>query len=254
MKFPAGMRPASLEERQEFYESEFNARKAAKWVKSFVAIDTGRNSGIIKPGLESVFLILKPFGPAELSEKMLQYLPEDVYYDRNIYKDPWKCMDCPYRFSRIKAKFCWWVCPFDNFVGQELAFDIDPENMSPVERDSVYSFTKKEFEAARLATMELLEYTKQFSFKPEVIYSGRGFHITVKNKGLDWTLEKRQEFLNALPEKFQIPIDPWVTRGNIRFLRLPFSLHGLVSRVVTPIKPSDLESTDLLDRFKPMYL
>jgi DNA primase catalytic subunit len=36
-------------------------------------------------------------------------------------------------------------------------------------------------------------------------------------------------------EEEKLPIDPWVTRGGTRFARLPYSLHGLVGKIVTPI-------------------
>ena len=32
------------------------------------------------------------------------------------------------------------------------------------------------------------------------------------------------------------PIDPWVSRGFIRLIRMPYSLNGLVSRVVKPVQ------------------
>jgi DNA primase catalytic subunit len=36
-------------------------------------------------------------------------------------------------------------------------------------------------------------------------------------------------------------IDEWVTAGEMRLIRLPYSLHGLVSRIVLPLKKSELE-------------
>jgi DNA primase catalytic subunit len=42
-------------------------------------------------------------------------------------------------------------------------------------------------------------------------------------------------------------IDEWVTIGEMRLIRLPFSLNGLVSRVVTPLLKSEVE------RFDPVH-
>ncbi|MEJ2241047.1 MAG: hypothetical protein P8Y18_02750 [Candidatus Bathyarchaeota archaeon] len=41
-------------------------------------------------------------------------------------------------------------------------------------------------------------------------------------------------------------IDKWVTSGSMRLIRLPYSLHGMVSRIVTPLKISELEDFDPL--------
>src|SRR5256885_126715 len=37
-------------------------------------------------------------------------------------------------------------------------------------------------------------------------------------------------------------IDEWVTSGEMRLIRLPYSLHGMVSRVVIPVPRGKLES------------
>ncbi len=246
--FPAGMRPASLEERKQFYEREFRWRKAKRWIRSFVKVDTGRHSGIVKEGKPEL-IMLRP--ERDLRERLLHYLPEDVYYDRNTYRSLNACLHCKTFFGKIKNRYCWWVCP--NAIGQELAFDVDPENASPDIRGSIYSFTEEEFEVARKTTIELVEWLKERFGTVVPVYSGRGFHVVVKGQdGLG--LEERQALIDELPERLREMIDPWVTRGNIRLLRLPYSLHGLVSRVVTPLKKQDLEKTDLLTRFKPEYL
>jgi len=39
-------------------------------------------------------------------------------------------------------------------------------------------------------------------------------------------------------------IDEWVTSGEHRLIRLPYSLNGLVSRIVLPLKKSEIESFD----------
>jgi len=42
------------------------------------------------------------------------------------------------------------------------------------------------------------------------------------------------------------PIDEWVTTGGMRLIRLPYSLHGMVSRVVVPLTIGQLERFDPL--------
>ncbi len=252
MKFPAGMRPATLEEREEFYRREFREEKAKRWIKSFVKVDTGRHSGIVKPGIKAELITLRPW--RNLRERLLYYLPEDVYYDRNLYASLNLCTNCRIFFGIWKKRYCWWKCP--NLIGQELAFDIDPENVNlKRKRDSIYSFTEEEFQEARRRALKLYDFLEERFKKIKIIYSGRGFHIVVQDReAFEMSMEERERLIEKLPVDLQEVIDPWVTRGNIRLLRLPYSLHGLVSRVVMPVKKKDMEREDLLHRFKPSFL
>jgi DNA primase catalytic subunit len=51
-------------------------------------------------------------------------------------------------------------------------------------------------------------------------------------------------------------IDEWVTAGEMRLIRLPYSLHGLVSRIVLPLEKSELEQFDPVsdERCIPKFL
>ncbi len=251
-RFPAGLRPSTLEERKLFYEEEFNEKKAREWIRSFVKVDTGRDSGIVKPGLKPELIMLKPW--RNLRERLLYYLPEDVYYDRNSYSSLNLCLHCNIFFGKIGDKYCWWVCR--NAISQELAFDVDPENINlSKSRPSIYSFTEEEFNEARLITIELIEWLGQYFRHIFPIFSGRGFHVVVKDEhAVRLSMKEREALIEALPERIRKAIDPWVTRGNIRLLRLPYSLHGLVSRICMPLSKRDLEKEDLLHRFKPKFL
>ncbi len=40
------------------------------------------------------------------------------------------------------------------------------------------------------------------------------------------------------------PIDVWVTTGGSRLIRLPHSLHGMVSRIVLPLERDEVEGFD----------
>ncbi len=245
------MRPATLEERRLFYEKEFRWREARRWVRSFVKVDTGRHTGIAVPGEKKRLLMLRPF--RDLRERLIHYLPEDVYYDRNSYLSLNRCTRCKIFFGLWHGKYCWWSCR--NVMGQELAFDLDPENLTEQERGSIYSFTAREFEETRRRTLELVDWLSDRFTKLIPVYSGRGFHVVVRDRdAFLFTMEQRQALVEELPPGLAEVIDPWVTRGNIRLLRLPYSLHGLVSRVATPLSKKELEKEDLLDRFKPRYL
>ena len=47
------------------------------------------------------------------------------------------------------------------------------------------------------------------------------------------TVKEREEINKELKN---FPIDPWVSRGYIRLIRLPYSLNALISRIVTPLR------------------
>ncbi|MFB6265738.1 MAG: hypothetical protein ABEI07_01500, partial [Candidatus Nanohaloarchaea archaeon] len=54
--------------------------------------------------------------------------------------------------------------------------------------------------------------------------------------------EDRRELAGKVAKEF--PIDPSITAGEKDLIRLPGSLHGLVSKVVTPLEPSDLSDPE----------
>jgi DNA primase catalytic subunit len=51
-------------------------------------------------------------------------------------------------------------------------------------------------------------------------------------------------------------IDEWVTSGEMRLIRLPWSLNGLVSRIVLPLTKGELETFDAVhdERCLPKFL
>ena len=71
-----------------------------------------------------------------------------------------------------------------------------------------------------------------------VVYSGQGVHVYLLDDDLDHRYdEKSREVLNdLLLERYEIPIDPVVTADRSRLLRVPYSLHADVCRVVQPIE------------------
>ena len=76
-----------------------------------------------------------------------------------------------------------------------------------------------------------------------IVYSGRGFHIHVLDKETHkMKYAERKRLANQIKEDY--PIDEWVSSGNMRLIRLPYSLHGMVSRICLPLKPKEAENFD----------
>jgi len=73
------------------------------------------------------------------------------------------------------------------------------------------------------------------------VFSGRGFHIHVFD-GDAFQLSRKERGKIAASVARRYAIDEWVTSGEMRLIRLPFSLHGMVSRIVIPMPRGRLES------------
>ena len=74
------------------------------------------------------------------------------------------------------------------------------------------------------------------------VYSGRGFHVKVHDQESEKLSFKERTAINDSMKG--LPIDRWVSGGHSKLMRLPFSLHGLVSRIVTPLPEKDLPNFD----------
>lgn len=214
-------RAASLNERKEFYEKEFNVNKVKNWFKSnemripqLCAIDAGTESGIIiNKKLKNQLLY---FQFKDLIKKIKKYIPEDVYYCRNFYNAP----------ERILKTF-----KVNDWKEQELVFDIDSDNIvCDCGKNKICDLSIKE--ALKWTNKMVIELKREFK-KVKVVYSGRGFHVHVLDKeAFLLSLKQRGELNN----KFSAyPIDPWVSRGYIDLIRMPYSLNALVSRKVIPV-------------------
>jgi DNA primase catalytic subunit len=232
------MRYATLEERKQFYTAEFHPEKVAKWLeeredKVKFAVIIGRHTKIYPEKYAedaSTTIIIDEYKDLnEVRDQIIEFLPESAYYDRNVYDEN------------------------DRKTGQELAFDLDPENVTcpihgsladKMKRHQGLSFCKLELEMVKEQAISLHEHLeKQFS-RMKVVYSGRGFHVHVFDReAYAFGDKKRREIARALKEK-GFAIDEWVTAGEMRLIRLPYSLHGLVSRIVVPLEKSELEKFD----------
>ena len=90
------MRYATLEERKQFYTSEFNLEKVAEWFKQQqgrvkFAVIMGRHTKIFPEKYKedaSTTIIIDEYKDLEdVKAANLEFLPEAVYYDRNVYDE-----------------------------------------------------------------------------------------------------------------------------------------------------------------------
>lgn len=239
---PKGMRYATLRERREFYQKEFDIGKLKEWFENWslkgrvkFAVIIGRHTHVFPREFEedaSTTIIIDEYADfKDVKNQILGFLPESAYYDRNVYS----------KKRRV--------------AGQELAFDLDPENLTcpihgtladKMRRRQGLAFCEIELKMVKEETIKLYEELgKQFSHM-RVVYSGRGFHIHVFDaEAFVWKRGQRRALALELKKKGFL-IDEWVTTGGMRLIRLPYSLHGLVSRIVMPVEVGEL------DRFNPV--
>jgi DNA primase catalytic subunit len=247
---PEGMWSATLAERKEFYASEFKLEKVTAWLemrrgKTKFAVIIGRHTKIYPPQYredKDTTIIIDEYADLEdVRRQILEFLPEAVYYDRNVYFEN------------------------DHATGQELAFDVDSENITcpihgtladKIKLHQGLSFCEIELDLAKKQTIGLYEYLAgQFS-DLRVVYSGRGFHIHVLDqKAYDLTTKERTEIAATVKSK-GFAIDAWVTEGEMRLIRLPYSLHGMVSRIAVPLEKKEVEKFNPVTdaRCIPAYL
>lgn len=247
---PKGMRYSTLEEREQFYRQELNIEKVRQWFegrkeKIVFAVIIGRHTKIYPEKYKedaSTTIIIDEYKDLEdVRGQIIEFLPESAYYDRNVYDKENKT------------------------IGQELAFDLDPENITcPIHgsltdkmgRGQGLSFCKLELQMVKEQTINLYEYLeKMFSFM-RIVYSGRGYHIHVFDEdAYKMSYSERRKFAKNLKAK-GFPIDRWVTSGGMRLIRLPYSLHGMVSRIAIPVNIDELRSFDPLndERCMPRFL
>ncbi|TDA26602.1 MAG: DNA primase [Archaeoglobi archaeon] len=259
-RFPRGMRISTISEREQFYRNEFDLEKVKSWLswreiqKTVFAVIVGRKTNFYLKEFEDVkdkaLIIDEHRGLEEVLEYILHYLPEGVYYDRNLYSDPRLCENCP--------KDCW-KCR--NFLGQELAFDLDPENVDcpyhgsleeKAARKDTISFCMLEFKRVRRNTAKLYKELEKDYENLRIVFSGRGFHIHVLDeRAMKLSKKEREEIAEAFED---FGIDEWVTSGEMRLIRLPFSLNALVSRICIPLSFEDLRTFDPRKLAKPSFL
>ncbi len=250
-ELPDGLRPSTLGERRRFYASEMDYAAAEDWLASVpgervLALILGRHSGIYPRrfrSLKNISLLVEDARTVrELRPYLARYLPEGVYYDRNVYSSVAQA-----RKARVDYTHAW---RSRFYRGQELAFDLDPENLDcPVHGDIVakmrrhqgLSFCDWEFEETRRQAAELADELAREWSHPAVVYSGRGFHVHILDaEAYGLTRKERMAMARRFAKRFAL--DEWVTSGEMRLIRLPFSLHGMVSRIVVPVPRNRLDA------------
>ena len=205
-----------------------------------LAMIPGRHSGIVAPrhakDKDNVVIIDDWKKASDIRKYCVDWLPEGLYYDRNRYRDVSQCAKC-----RDKKKTCFGCY---NHNGQQLAFDLDPENVDcPVhghigERlakgEGLLSFCMIEFRMISRQARELsLELSDQYE-QIGIVFSGRGFHVVVDDEDA-YALTRKERTAVAKGMLTRYDIDEWVTIGSSRLMRLPYSLNALVSRKCMPI-------------------
>ncbi|MDY6774229.1 MAG: hypothetical protein SVS85_03430 [Candidatus Nanohaloarchaea archaeon] len=237
--FPGDMRPSKVDEREEFYSSRFPSEeleeKMERWDRFVPVIDVGSETTLYRPRFKEhkgKLVHITDFENLEdLRRKIVDYAPEDLYYVTTIEK-----------VDRVETN-----------PEEELVFDLDPEN---VECDNCrrkkkylegkaeeYTFCRDCFAEVAEETRYLYAFLENHFSQLELVYSGRGFHIHVEDdEAFAMDREDRNELAGKVAKEF--PIDPEVTAGDKDLIRLPGSLHGLVSKVVTPVEPSELSDPD----------
>jgi DNA primase catalytic subunit len=235
---PAGMRYATLEEREQFYTQEFNLKKVTEWFtggfsNTKFAVIIGRHTKIFPEKYRedaSTTIIVDDFKSLEdVCQQIIEFLPEGVYYDRNVYNSN------------------------GQKTGQELAFDLDPENITcpihgsladKMKRRQGLSFCEVELDMVKKEALGLYEFLGTRFSDLRVVYSGRGFHLHVLDPKAYKLNSKERLNIAQQAKQAGFHIDEWVTSGEFRLIRLPYSLNGLVSRIALPLKKEELESFD----------
>src|SRR5436190_13354229 len=103
------------------------------------------------------------------------------------------------------------------------------------------SFCDWEFEEIRRQAAELFDELARRWSRLRIVFSGRGFHVHVFDADA-FRLSRKERGGIAASLARRYAIDEWVTSGEMRLIRLPFSLHGMVSRIVIPVPRRRLES------------
>src|SRR5256885_14177067 len=246
------MRPATVQDRREYYLNEFRVGKVKRWFDHWsspvvFALVIVRHTRIFPKEHRNKFrdtIVIDEYRSfMDVLEWLLKYPPESVYYDRNIYTS-WEQARTKQDVKDLGRKY-----------GQEMAFDIDPENFTcpihgsleqKMERHQGLSFCRLEFQLAQQEAAQLIEILSRNFSEISLVYSGRGFHIHIRDQETAfWNRKKRLALVRSLTKRGFV-MDEWVPSGGMRLIRLPYSLNGLVSRPVIPLAKNQLVVFDPL--------
>ncbi len=241
-RFPDRMRPATVHERYEFYRREFNTDDVREWFRGWAgpivfAVVIGRHTKMFPAEYRRdryrTILIDEYEGLQDLRQYCMEFRPESVYYDRNVYRNWEEARQGPSKIEELGKSF-----------GQQLAFDIDPENFEcpihgtleeKLSKGQGLSFCRLELQLAQEQAFELMDELSGPLGDLRLVYSGRGFHVHVLDEDtFFWTRRQRLTLIRSLVRRGYL-MDEWVAGGGMRLIRLPYSLNGLVSRLAIPL-------------------
>jgi len=245
------MHPASLQERRDFYKREFKTNPVRDWFRGWTkpivfAVVIARHTKIFpakyRRDRNRTILIDEYDNLQDLRRYCIEFRPESVYYDRNVYKNWDQARRHSNKMEELGKSF-----------GQQLAFDIDPENFEcpihgtledKMNRRQGLSFCRLELQMAQEQAIGLTDELSKSFAELRIVYSGRGFHVHVLDEGtFFWTRRQRLDFVRSLVRRGYL-MDEWVAGGGMRLIRLPHSLNGLVSRLATPLERVKVRSFD----------
>jgi DNA primase catalytic subunit len=257
------MRISSLDERRQFYSREFSLTKVREWFRGwkspivFAAV-IGRHTGIAprkyRPERRRTIVIDEYESLSEFENYLIDFMPESVYYDRNVYKN-WE------QARRIGDD----TTQLGNSFGQELVLDVDPENFAcpihgaleeKMQRQQGLSFCRFEFQLAHQEAAQLVDILSEKFSDISLVYSGRGFHLHIGDEEtVFWNRKRRLALVQSLTKRGFV-MDEWVPTGGMRLIRLPYSLNALVSRIAIPLAKNELGVFDPIadDRTIPKFL
>lgn len=235
-------RIATVEERREFYDTQFQLMKMKEWLgkwPQFFAVDYGSETKqSVDPTKLNQIVILPPnLDETQLRGKLVEYAPEDVYADVNRYKDTKDCYTC-----EKHKPFC---SNCENVLGKTLVFDVDPENIDCPKcgKKEYPKFCNVCMRMSLQKGVELAHFleTRHHFEQIRFVFSGRGCHIHVDDDAaFRMTLKERQELAKNLQE---FCIDPWVTTEK-HLIRAPYTLNALVSRIAIPLELDEVSHFD----------
>lgn len=237
--YPQGLKPAPVPLRERFYREEFPMeqveQRAERWPGFAPVIDVGTESTLYKPRLQKMkgklVRVTDYRDLTHLAEKIADFAPEDVYYNRTIQRD-----------GQVEVN-----------PDQELVFRIAPHELSCRKCDRKRNYMDRKWhkyvfcldcltEAAH-QTRSLYGFLERHFTDMNLVYAGRAFHIHVNDEeGFKMPMADRTELARRVGSQF--PIDEDITAGENELIRLPGTMNGLVSRKATIITVTDLNDPE----------
>ena len=181
--------------------------------------------------------------------------PDAVYYALDHWERPWVLavdIDAKDIAAQRATRNATAVESADSVGTEQLRdagiFESVPEDypysFRDIEQALEYGFTVKEIFNDEFGAEETM-----------VVYSGQGCHVYLLDIDREhrYDEESREVINDLLLEAYEIPIDPVVTADRSRVMRLPYSLHAGVSRIVQPIESPnfDFQTEATPDFLKP---